>query len=244
MDILYHPVMMVGLVPSVEIFNILFSTLFCYSLLSESRISPIIIGIICGLAVLVKETNSILVAPFILYVFLKERDFRHILKIVGAATISYSIQFFYNLVVYNKIIFANRQYQWSPARAEKWANYVESQYGLHVDKAKYMSIDYFMVNINQIVENYWVIILAILLSYIFLAIRYRHRKILLNYCITVCTLFLLIHACFIRIGATFRYIQVIFPQAVILILCAVQVLAGDAMRYWNNFVISLKNQKD
>jgi 4-amino-4-deoxy-L-arabinose transferase-like glycosyltransferase len=236
-DIFYHPIMMVGLVPSVEIFSLLFSALFCYYLLCVSRISLIIIGIICGLAVLVKETNAILVIPFFFYIFLKERDFRKIKIIVASATISYSIQFLYNIIVYNKIIFANRQHQWSPARAEKWANYVESQYGFHLDKVKYLSIDYFMANINQIVENYWVLILSILFSYIYLAIRCRHRKYLHNYCLTVCILFVLIHACFIRIGATFRYLQAIFPQAIILILCAVQVLVGDAIRYWNNLVI-------
>lgn len=227
-DALYHPLMMLGLVPSAEIFNILFSAIFCFAILHAASISPYNIGIICGLAAMVKETNAIIVLLFLYFIWIeRKKEFKFLIKTIFASLTIYSFQFLYNFIVYDTLLFANRTHQWSPARAEKWAIYVMGHYGFEVDHAKVLSTSYFFTNIIQMIENYWWLILLIVISFLFLFFRCSERKYLHRFCIISFLSFIIFHACFIRIGATFRYMQAVFPQIIVLFFDAFQILLRD-----------------
>jgi len=167
-DGMFHPLMLLGLVPAVEPFSALIVAFFCYVILNSGKQSFLFIGCVAGFAVLIKESNALIVILFFLGLFLLGGARLKTIKAGFVSLAVYSVQLIYNYNVYDTWLAANRVRQWERV-GERWKGYVEKTYDLTFsDAPPLMSVYYMKTNLLNIVEYYWLPILAILSAYIIL----------------------------------------------------------------------------
>lgn len=226
-DALYHPLMMLGLVSSVETLNFLCSSFLCYAIVRQDDVPNSLIGIVCGFSVLVKISNALIVLFFAVFCLIKDKNIRSMASITVCSLVVYAPQIFYNKYVYGVYLFANRISQWSPKRAAKWAENVRVSYGLDVKHASLMSPLYLSTNIKLFMSHYWALTLLATSFYLHCFIKDRRHRLQYAYFIVTAFSFIIFHLCFIRIGATFRYNQAVLPQLFIIAACSLGFLANE-----------------
>lgn len=212
-DVLFHPVMMLGFVPSVEILNALFAAMFVYLLVSPDRVSGAWVGVTVGAAILVKMTNVLIAGPFFLFYVTRQRLWRsrRILEILVTSTAVYSMQLVYNAHAFGSVLMGTRQHQWSSARAAKWADYANRVYDLDVAEAALLSFTYAKTNLAVILTEYKYVLVVFVVAAAILVRREKQFRHVWWFCLLVVFLFIVFHSGFIRVGATFRYLHAVVP---------------------------------
>jgi hypothetical protein len=215
----FQPLQMLGLVPAVEPLNLLYSALLCFAVARPRAIHPLALGAIIGFAAMVKETNPLLAAVFMVVYVVSTRDVFAGLRIAFAALVVYSVQLAYNAHVYGALLFPNRDRQWNDTRqAEGFGAFVEQRYDLTITKPPRISAEYLPLNLREALAYYAVPLLALLVASGWMAWRFKAARLFVAFGVASITAFGLFHLAYIRPGATFRYMQAIAPQAFLLVL--------------------------
>lgn len=229
-DTLFHPVMLLGLVPAVEPLNALFIAFSCYVLSNHNRSSYLEIGALVGFSVMVKESNAIFAFLLLGFLFL-QKGAR--IKAVLAGVVSlfvYGPQFLYNKYVYDTWVAAGRVRQWDRI-GERWNDRVEKLYGLqYADAPPLMSIHYAKTNLPLILEQYGAVIIICLVAYAGLMRFAKSHWSLWSYCITSVLVAVFVHATFIRLGATYRYIYLVMPCVMVLLISSLSLINKNTVK--------------
>lgn len=180
--------------------------------------SPWLVGGASGLAVMLRESNIILVA-LVFGVLLTVPGRRRLVgRTVVAAGAVMAIQAAYFLHVYGDPIMPNREIY----NGENWREYAESRYGWDLPAPPpRMDASFIQTNLADVLGSYWVAAVLVLAAAAFVAIRHPPQWRTWLLAVTSSCTFLVFHAAYVHHLPIYRYNWAVVPM--------VSVLAGAAL---------------
>lgn len=231
-DAKYHPIMMFGLTPAVEPFNFLLSVVALDYLTRVGRYEVWGAGALLGMAVMMKETNAIIVLALFFFLWVAGERLWRLVSTGLAAVAVYGPQLAHNAVLHGSPFAPNRSYQWD-RQAERWIGYVHERYGIAflTSDPPRISPAYLPVNAESFVASYWLPLLFVIVATFLLLRTTRPQAVLAAFAGSATASFVLFHLAYIRSGAIFRYLHAILPMAMFVIVGCSMILPSYRTRF-------------
>ncbi len=210
-----------GFVAAVEPLINLGSAIFllCLAYLPKKRFSPLLIGLIGGLYLLVKEPNFVIWGLFLIFMLLKSKSIWWSFKAGLVSLAVYSLQLLYNFFLYGDPISAGRAAQ-DEKVGLKFIEHVKNTYGIEFESAPRISLEYLGHNLEMILQTYLIPIILLVVIIFFLLRSKFVDKFVLAFSIVNIGFFFIFYSMYIRLGATTRYFSVLLPFIIYIVVSA------------------------